>query len=185
LLIFDKKYMKVCKLCKELKELKEFTKNPKCADGHLITCKKCIKIKNKDKPWINQKACYQDKTKYYNTLEYKKAASLRFRERNFEQNMLLAIKSSAKKRGLEFDLTIEDIIVPEYCPYLNIKLTKIIGSGKIRTNPSVDRIDNSKGYIKGNIMVISDLANRMKLNTSINELLLFAKNVLRMHENKV
>jgi len=62
------------------------------------------------------------------------------------------------------------------------EITRIQGQGRIKTNPSLDRIDPTKGYVPGNVQVISDLANRMKQNASVEELLLFAKGVMNQHD---
>ena len=89
---------------------------------------------------------------------------------NPAKELYRAAKRRAKNKSLEFSITLDEIVIGESCPILGIPL--IVGDGKIHdTSPSLDRIDNSKGYIKGNVQVISNLANRMK-NSASNELLI-------------
>lgn len=82
--------------------------------------------------------------------------------------LLCSCKGRAKKSGLEFNLEKEDLVVPEFCPVLGIKL--FCGKGRmIYNSPTVDRIDNKLGYIKGNIKIISWRANCLKNNAEIFE----------------
>jgi len=84
-------------------------------------------------------------------------------------------KQRCKMNGLDFNLDFDDIIIPEKCPILGITMNVNSGrSGAYRNSPSLDRIDNSKGYIKGNVWVISQLANAMKHAASIEDLKSFA-----------
>lgn len=81
-------------------------------------------------------------------------------------------KRGAVRRGLEFAISIDDVIVPEFCPIFPwIKLTAIAGQGFVDSNISLDRIDSSKGYIVGNIQVVSYKANRNKNNSTLKELI--------------
>lgn len=48
------------------------------------------------------------------------------------------------------------------CPLLGIKLTWDDGCTYSPTSRTLDRIDPSKGYVKGNVWIISKLANQMK-----------------------
>ena len=96
---------------------------------------------------------------------------------------LTYIKSRAKRNGLDFNITQDDLYLPEYCPILNIKLEY---NGNKKSNsylPSVDRIDNTKGYIKGNVVVISTLANAMKNKATFTELKEFSKNIVKLINN--
>jgi len=61
--------------------------------------------------------------------------------------------------------------------YLLIALQSHVGEGKHggkNDSPTLDRIDPNKGYVKGNIQVLSHLANMMKSNATAEELHLFA-----------
>lgn len=89
------------------------------------------------------------------------------------KHMLRRVKFRAKERGLEFNLDESDIVIPEHCPVLGLKLEVAEGDKK-DNSPSVDRIDNSKGYVKGNIHIISWKANRIKSNATVKELMKIA-----------
>ncbi len=163
---------KICYKCKEKKRYEDFRENPIKDDGLHYNCKECEKNhRNDSKEFVSMSK----------TSEYRKNATIRNRINNFKAWILYGTRHSAKRRNLEFNLTIEDIIIPEYCPYLNVKLTRNVGKGKTPTNPSIDRIDNSKGYIKGNVMIVSDLANRLKGRATSEELITFAQNILKIH----
>lgn len=91
------------------------------------------------------------------------------------KKLLYAARKRAKQNGLECTITVEDIVIPELCPALGIKLEARIGAGRqnredISGSPSLDRIDNSKGYIPGNVAVISLRANMIKTDATAAEL---------------
>lgn len=108
--------------------------------------------------------------------------SLASSKRNPEKRLWTVAKNNAKVTQKEFNIVPEDIIIPSHCPYLGIELTNTVGEGKLDTNPSIDRIDNTKGYIKGNIQVISWLANRMKHKATNEQLIAFARGILKLHD---
>lgn len=86
------------------------------------------------------------------------------------------LKSSAKKRNIEFSLTLMDLYHLDYpitCPILQIPL-KFHRGQALDDSPSIDRIDSTKGYVADNIHVISFKANRAKNNLSETELKKFA-----------
>ena len=91
-------------------------------------------------------------------------------------------KESSKKRNKEFNLTIDDIIIPTHCPYLNVELITSFEDTNYSNYYSIDRIDSSKGYVKGNIQIISRLANTMKNNATTEQLITFSQNVLKIHK---
>jgi len=87
-----------------------------------------------------------------------------------EKRLLSDAKRRAKRNGLEFDLTVDDIVIPEVCPVLGIPIHRDCEMTARNNSPSLDRIDNSKGYVKGNVRVISWRANAIKRDSTIEEL---------------
>ena len=105
--------------------------------------------------------------------------STRVKGESQETRMFRRAKSRAKERKFDFDLEKSDIVIPEFCPILGIKLEHHKGrSGGEHNSPALDRIDNNKGYIKGNVIVISHLANMMKSSANREQLISFASWVL-------
>ncbi len=79
-----------------------------------------------------------------------------------EKRLLYSARNRAKKKNQECTITEADIVVPEFCPIFNIKMYRVPGRKQHGPSPSLDRIDNSKGYITGNVRVISYKANACK-----------------------
>ena len=57
-------------------------------------------------------------------------------------------------------------------------MTLIAGKGAVYSNVSIDRIDNNKGYIKGNTQLVCRSANAMKLNMNQEELERFIESII-------
>lgn len=86
------------------------------------------------------------------------------------RNLIKWAKHRAKKKGIPFDLTVDDIEIPSHCPVLSTEL--VLGTDKPGdASPSLDRIDPKKGYVRGNVQVVSYRANRLKADASLMELL--------------
>ena len=154
----------VCVKCKELLAQNLFSYKVKDdpSQGIRDRCKKCSSIK-----------ANEEKERRKNNWKYQPT-----------KHMLNNSKQRAKAKGLQHTLTMDDIIIPDYCPVLGIKLET--GDRKQHDNaPSIDRIDNDKGYIKENIMVISTRANNLKKDATIDELIMIGKfyNELKEKQN--
>lgn len=113
----------------------------------------------------------------------KTTINLNYTNQDRIKSRIIAIaKYRAIKNNLNFNIKLADIELPEYCSIMN---TKLEYKGNTRGNPnsaSLDRIDNSKGYIKDNIQVISLHANTMKSNANFEQLSVFCNNILKMIE---
>jgi hypothetical protein len=169
---------KKCSKCGEVKPESEFTRNKNRPDGLTVWCKTCNKkardsyyLKNKDKIKKRVKAFREENKEHVLT------QSKNYRIKYRVKRLIYSAKHRAKSLGLPFDIDCEDIVLPEYCPVLKIKLN-IDCNVQSRNSPSIDRIIPMLGYVKGNIQVISWQANTMKNNASVEELKNFATWVL-------
>jgi len=128
-----------------------------------------------------EKAKEYSRKYYYKNKDKCKLKLIKWREKNHEKAMLLRAKQRAKQKQFEFNLEPLDIVIPLKCPILDIEIVRNKNDGLKANSPSLDRIDNTKGYIKGNIMVISNKANAMKNSASPEELIKFAQWVLKTY----
>ena len=176
-----------------IKKMPQMARNGKNGYGEprpktiCIDCKKLLpqnlfsyKVKNNPSKGI------RDKCKQCSAIKAEKERQRRKNNWKYKpaRHMLNNSKQRAKNSGMEHNLTIDDIIIPDYCPVLGIKLET--GDRKNHYNaPSIDRVDNTKGYIKENIMIISARANMLKKDATLNELIMIGKfyNELKEKEN--
>jgi hypothetical protein len=72
----------------------------------------------------------------------------------------------AKTRGIEFRLDPDTLVYPDVCPILNIPISRKLEHNNL---PSLDRVNNSVGYVNGNVRVISTRANTLKGEMTIED----------------
>lgn len=146
---------------------------PESSFDGLKTCKTCKEYRKKYYK-NNRKQEIQRALKSYNNKYESKPDEVRKYKReairkNPQSYMLYQTKARAKRKGISFNLTIEDIIIPEKCPILGMSL--VINDNRCGENsPTIDRIDPEKGYTKGNVQIISHKANSIKNNANPEEL---------------
>ena len=143
-------------------------------------------VMNDEQLLINEQIANNDFS-YWDSIKLRKATSggidkqIKIGIKSNEYLIWYRAKQNAKTSGRDFDLEIEDIIIPTHCPYLGVELIYDVKDYNSPNYYSIDRKDSSKGYVKGNIQVISHLANTMKNNSTVEELITFANNVLKIH----
>lgn len=86
--------------------------------------------------------------------------------RQLAEEKLYYLKKKCQKRNRECSLTVEDLIesyATEFCPISGVALTDSIGHTRMLFNcRTIDRIDSSKGYVKGNILTVCYAVNHYK-----------------------
>lgn len=195
--------MKRCNRCGSVKPLDEFSLQKGRKNGRQAWCKLCkadyrkLRYKPLNDTTNPRKStclcCGKDfvllskKRKYcsnlcrsnYNSTSLKR---VEWYECNQEKMMLSRVKSYAKLKGLPFSLEESDIVIPDKCPVLGLTLQKNKDQAG-PNSPSLDKIVPNLGYIKGNVRVISQRANLLKSDASLEELRLIYEDALTLHKN--
>lgn len=133
-------------------------------NGHL-RCSSCLAFKSPDDFYNNGRTATGRDSRCKTCLRKKYDASKSDPRKYFFDR----VRQRAKAEGTEFTITIADVFIPTHCPILGILLTPV-GEKISASTPSLDRVDSSRGYVPGNVAVISMKANRMKGDATIEEL---------------
>lgn len=96
---------------------------------------------------------------------------------NYCENLIRVTRKRAIENNIPFNITIEDIFIPELCPILGIPIKR---ADKYQSNnsPSLDKFIPELGYVKGNVWIVSAKANRLKSNLNKDELIMFCSVIL-------
>lgn len=146
----------------------KWKENQDWPEGHR-GCKTCGKIKPLTE-FHKHRQCWGGYNSICKVCRLPKSKS-DYKNKSQEYNILHRAKTRSVRFNLEFNLELSDIIIPEICPIFKVPF--IVGD--VNLTPSIDRIDPNKGYIKGNIMIISNKANRIKSNGTPEEIMQVAK----------
>ena len=87
-------------------------------------------------------------------------------------------KHRAKRDGRDFAIGLDDLPMPAVCPLLGIDLV-YGGTKRSAGSPTIDRLDSRFGYTPENVWVISERANRIKNNATVEELEKIAEGIRR------
>src|SRR5262245_23786745 len=147
---------KLSKPCRQHGENPKRYRNGACAQCR-TEAKARWRAKLGEDAFVNWRRQY-DKKAYHRpgtkTYEYRRNFRASRKEKNPRGYLYTEVRARALKEGIEINITVEDITIPECCPVFG---TPLKFTPRIRTadTPSVDRIDSTRGYIKGNIIVVS------------------------------
>jgi hypothetical protein len=155
---------KKCRVCNIEKDQDQF-RIIRCAgkpDWRETRCIECERI---------YRRAWQNANYIKHPEEHKRRTLTRYHDSKVDPDLFLfkMVRQRARHLEIEFALAPEDVVIPECCPVLGIKLSAP-GGGLCENSPTVDRFNPEKGYTKGNVAVMSMKANRLKNNATIAEL---------------
>lgn len=123
-------------------------------------------------------------SKYKNALNREEVSYRLIENDDWKRRKLAQVKARSVQAGYQFNLSIDDFDLPSHCPILGHVLVYRDTSCPVASvqknrwdlgpqgmnTPTMDRIDSSKGYVKGNVHIISGRANTLKRDATTTEL---------------
>lgn len=126
--------------------------------------------------------CITETSKKHNALK-PKGFTRQYRIKDPIGTLVRAAASRARKRGTPFNLSKDDIRIPDRCPVLGIPLVFKVKPRR-DNSASLDEIISGKGYTRDNVVIVSWRANRLKSNATIKELQLLASFYTKLTKEK-
>lgn len=105
-----------------------------------------------------------------------------WRGRNPAKVLLRGAKNRAERDGVELTLTEQDVarlLEPMTCAVTGVQLEWLADGSRSPIQPSLDRIEGPRGYVAGNVRVVSWIYNRAKGNGTDAEVLQMAQALIR------
>lgn len=162
----------------------------------ILKCSSCKEYKDENDFYGSKSAPNRNYREYScKECHYKRKKSAKLKKgedlNSYIKGIINKTKSRAKEKSLEYNLN-EVYLLDKFkeqdgkCALTNITMTYFLGGkGKIHTNISADRIDSSKGYIKGNIQLVCHIINIMKTDLTMEELINYSSLIIKTFKNKV
>lgn len=155
-----------CSTCKLEKPDDDFHKSRRTKNGRANACKKCM-IEYKRR-WWDSGGREKDKEYAKKNSAVAVARMTKWKKMYPERRLWHSAKRRALMSGKDFSIDWMEIVIPSVCPVLGIPIN--LNGGPITANsPSLDRLDNSKGYVPGNVQVTSHRANALKSNLTLEQ----------------
>lgn len=146
---------KKCAKCQTVFPVEGFWKNRSKPDGLYAECKTCCGT-------------------YFRKAHKKNRSARKQRDPrlHWAKSALGRVKKRAREKDIPFDLELDDIlrIMPDKCPVLGCDLEYSAVEFTEYNSASIDRIVGDFGYVKSNIAILSQEANRMKNSASLDEI---------------
>jgi len=167
--------------------LKRYQGRP-CINGHIgiryvrnNSCTDCKAIKEsirrkKARLLANKKRGRPRKHEFF--VGPPKPKKVLFRAVNESDHWIIRSKRGNKRRQrTELSVEYYKTLIVDTCPLLNVKLTYSNFEGRTPDNyATLDKIDPNRGYVEGNVQIVSFRANTLKSNATLEELKMIVKN---------
>lgn len=197
-LIYGGFMKKTCTQCRLEKDHEEFSKRSKSKDGRHVWCRSCCSAYRRGKgydKYVNRQDYYREYASEYRKRESNKRYEEVFRRkykgslRGTVTSLMTAAKTRAKDKNIEFSLKrewIERNLEPMVCQAtrspLTLEIDKTVQHSPFR--PSIERVDNSKGYTEDNCLIVCVIYNKCKSDCHHNDVLKMASYLIKGKYNE-